>query len=166
MDKDIIPIVSKYKSDKGDHGYWPYYQKHLPNTATKILEIGVKEGESIKIWHELYPGAMIFGLDLFEEFEQPFEAGWVQWFKGSQNDSVLLNVLRGHEFDVIIDDGSHNHRDQLITFFGLWGCTKLYVVEDIYQDEFWSQGLPLKDNISSLNVGKVFNYGKIKFFYA
>lgn len=167
MTKDIAAIFEKYNSDKKDHGYLPCYQKHLPDTATTILEIGIKEGESVRAWHEIYPEAHICGLDLFEEYPEPFQADWATWFKGNQSDGRLLYTIRQYApFDIIIDDGSHNHRDQLITFFGLWGCTKLYVVEDIYQDEFWSQGLPLKDNIKSLNIGKVFNYDKIKFFHA
>jgi hypothetical protein len=41
------------------------------------------------------------------------------------------------------------------------------VVEDIYLDEFWSQGLPVEENIKFLNPKcKIFNYEKIKFFYA
>lgn len=167
MKPEIKDIAPKYKTDKNEHGYIEYYAKHLPETAKKILEIGVLGGNSIRLWRELYPEAEIFGLDLFIENPIPFQADWVTWFQGSQTDGKLLNEIRHHgPFDIIIDDGSHNHRDQLITFFGLWGCTKLYIVEDIYQDEFWSQGLPLKDNINSLNVGKVFNYDKIKFFYA
>lgn len=166
MKPEIIDIAPKYNTDKNDHGYIEHYAKHLPETAKKILEIGVLGGNSIRLWRELYPEADIYGLDLFIENPIPFQADWAYWVTGSQTDGKILNSIRHYgPFDFIIDDGSHNHRDQLMTFFGLWGCTKLYVVEDIYQDEFWSQGLPLSDNIGSLNVGKVFNYDKIKFFY-
>lgn len=149
MDKDIIQIVSKYNSDKADHGYWEYYQKHLPNTATKILEIGVLKGESIKTWHEIYPEAHIYGLDLFIENQIPFEADWVTWFKGSQADGKLLDEVREHgDFDVIVDDGSHWSRHIWMTFYGLIDCCKLYVVEDLHcVEEFWRQKLGAKNTM-------------------
>jgi len=168
MIKRIIDVFNKSKSDKKEHGYPEIYAKHLPDRVDKIIEFGVKEGYSIQAWHEIYPEAHIYGVDIFQEYQPPFTADWVTWIKGSQRDGDLLNHIRAHgPFDICIDDASHNHRDQLITFFGMWGCTKLYVCEDIVQDDFWAQGLPLDDNIKSLNVNaKIFNYDKIKFFYA
>lgn len=171
MVERIIEIFEKYDTDKNSkgHNYGPIYAQHLPQTAKKILEIGVDKGASIEMWKEIYPEAKIYGLDLFTNYPNyPFKADWVQWFKGSQTDGKLLDDIRCHApFDIIIDDGSHNWRDQLITFFGLWGCCDLYVVEDILLDNFWSQGLPLDDNIKFLNVSaKIYNYEKIKFFYA
>jgi hypothetical protein len=170
MVERIIEIFEKYGTDKNStkHNYGPYYAKHLPESPKKILEIGVLKGESIKMWHEIFPEAHIFGLDLFQDNPEPFQEDWVTWIKGSQVDYFTLHTVRElAPFDVIIDDGSHNWRDQLITFFGLWGCCDLYVVEDIFTDNFWSQGLPLEDNIKFLNPSaKIYNYETIKFFFA
>ncbi len=169
MKPEILEIGPKYPTDKNDHGYMKLYAEHLPKTASKILEFGVKDGHSIMMLHELYPEAHIYGVDIFSEHgKPPFQADYVTWFIGSQSDERILADLRCHgPFDICIDDASHNHRQQLMTFFGLWGCCKLYVCEDIMQDEFWAQGLPLCDNIKSLNVNaKIYNYEKIKFFYA
>lgn len=144
MTKDITPIFKKYSTDKNDHGYAEYYQKHLPDEATRILEIGVHKGESIKMWHEIYPHAHIFGLDLFSEYDAPFQADWVTWFKGSQIDGELLKTVRLFgQFDFIVEDGSHNSRDQLMTFYGLVDCCKLYVAEDLHcaKEEFYRQGM-------------------------
>lgn len=144
MTKDIISIFEKYDTDKREHGYPKYYQKHLPDTAKKILEVGVFKGESIKMWHELYPEAKIYGLDLFKENPIPFEADWVTWFQGSQRDGDLLGHIRAHgPFDVIIEDGSHNSRDQLINFYGLVDCCTLYICEDLHcaKEEFYRQGM-------------------------
>ena len=160
--------MPKFDTDKNDHRYAELYAQHLPENPKKILEIGVHKGQSIKMWHEVYPDAKLYGVDLFSEFDYPFVADWVQWFKGNQADHKVLADVRSHgPFDIIIDDGSHNWRDQLMTFFGLWGCCDLYVVEDIFLDNFWSQGLPVEDNIKFLNPSaKIYNYEKIKFFYA
>jgi hypothetical protein len=146
MTRDITSIFEKYDTDKNSkgHNYAEYYQKHLPDNAYKILEVGVLTGESIRCWHEIYPEAHIFGLDLFEENPEPFQEHWVTWFKGSQTDGKLLNTVRLFgPFDIIVEDGSHNSRDQLMTFYGLVDCCKLYVVEDLHcaKEEFYRQGM-------------------------
>ena len=170
MVERIIEILEKYDTDKNSkgHNYGSIYAEHLPNTAKKILEIGVDKGESIRAWLEIYPEATIYGLDLFTN-GIPFTDERVTWITGSQSDGSILRHIRDYyaPFDFVVEDGSHNWRDQLMTFYGLWGCCDLYIVEDILLDNFWSQGLPLGENIKFLNVSaKIYNYEKIKFFYA
>ena len=136
--------MPKYDTDKNDHGYAKYYAQHLPESANKILEIGVHKSESIKMWHEVYPEAHIFGIDLFSEHE-PINESWFTAFRGNQADSKLLdNVRLFGPFDIIIDDGSHNARHQLMSFYGLIGACKLYVVEDLQcnTEAFYRQDLP------------------------
>lgn len=147
----------KYGSDKAEHGYCEFYEKQLPDRDTKIklLEIGVKEGASLKMWAEWFPNGEIWGLDLFQEnriediradilsIESPDGAYVLK--QGHQCDWQLLEQLRKQNFDVIIDDGSHNARDQMMTFFGLYaGGGQQYYIEDLHcnKDEFYSQGLP------------------------
>lgn len=178
--KSMIEIFEKYDTDKGSkgHNYAPYYEKHLPKTASKILEIGVDKGQSILMWHELFPEAHIYGLDLFEINPIPFREDWVTWFRGSQTDGKVLNDLRIHApFDFIVEDGSHNSRDQLITFYGLVDCSPLYIVEDLHccKEEFYRQGMnyyhtmlgQLKE--TKMNVVSIFEYNlyneQIAFIY-
>lgn len=135
-------VFEKYGSDKAEHGYHEFYAKWLPKNPKRILEIGVKEGASIRAWREIFPEAEVHGLDLFKEFPIPDIPGAV-FHQGDQTDYQLLKQLRKYEFDMIIDDGSHNSRDQLITFFGLFTGQK-YFVEDLHctREEFYRQGLP------------------------
>lgn len=150
MKREIIDIAPKYKTDKNDHGYIKYYAEHLPETAKKILEIGVLTGNSIRMWRELYPEAHVFGLDIFIENPIPFQADWVTWFQGNQADSKLLDDVRIHgPFDLVIDDGSHLSRHQLMTFYGLIGSCNLYIIEDLHccKEEFWRQGMKFKHTV-------------------
>lgn len=154
-------LAEKYGSDKAQHGYCHFYERHLPNNPRKILEIGVKDGASIQMWHEYYPNAEIHGLDLFSEntanevwdscFAGKDGAEKITFHTGNQCDWLLLEQLRKYDFDVIIDDGSHNSRDQLMTFFGLFNG-KHYFIEDIHccDEEFYRQGLPL--GVTSKNI--------------
>lgn len=145
-------LALKYGSDKADHNYCPFYEQSLPKTPKKILEIGVLKGASLAMWAEYFPDAEIHGLDLFaENREEDIEAylrgdlGFnnIILHKGNQCNWLLLEVLRNEDFDIIIDDGSHNSRDQMMTFFGLYNG-KQYYIEDIQcnEEEFYSQGLP------------------------
>lgn len=138
----IQSTFKKYGSDKAEHGYAQFYADVMPENPKNILEIGVKEGASARAWRELFPDAIFHGLDLFEEFEIPHIEGAHFW-KGNQLDYRILAKLRELDFDVIIDDGSHNSRDQLITFFGLFNG-KHYFIEDLHccTEEFYRQGLP------------------------
>lgn len=135
-------LAAKYNTDKLTHGYIPFYEKHLPPNPMRLLEIGVLDGASIRMWQKRFPQTEIHGLDLFQANPIPNIPG-VVWHTGNQCDHLLLDKLRSLNFDIIIDDGSHNSRDQMITFFGLFNG-KQYYIEDLHccRDEFWRQGLP------------------------
>lgn len=150
-------LAFMYNTDKASHGYMEFYQKHLPKNPKKILEIGVHRGASIRMWQKYFPEAEIHGLDLFAEFDPPYDIQGVTWHKGNQCDWILLEKLRNENFDVIIDDGSHNSRDQMITFFGLYHSNCKYFIEDTHccKEEFYQQGLPIQSTAWGL-FGKIY----------
>lgn len=144
-------LAIKYGSDKAQHGYCPFYEQTLPKAPKKLLEIGVKEGASIKMWKDWFPDTIIHGLDLFEEFPMPDIPGIV-WHKGNQVDHLLLEQLRKDDFDIIIDDGSHLSRHQMMTFYGLFNG-KSYYIEDIHcaNEAFYRDGLPFEVSVKRLS---------------
>lgn len=153
-------LAIKYGSDKAEHGYCQFYERSLPKNPKKILEIGVLKGASLAMWAEFFPDAEIHGLDLFaENSEEEIESYLhnelglknIILHKGNQCNWLLLEVLLKEDFDVIIDDGSHNSRDQMMTFFGLFNG-KHYFIEDIQcnEEEFYSQGLPMRMRAANL----------------
>lgn len=177
MDTVKIPedIISQFVTDKISHGYMEHYLRHFAdNTPSSILEIGCERGASIRMWREVFPAAKITTLDLFQEHPIPDIPG-VEFITGNQLDHELLYNLRNHrQFDVIIDDGSHNSRDQLVTFWSLVGISKLYVVEDLHccNDDLYRQGLPFeKTMLGQMQSGRfpfrhnLYN-NKIAFIYA
>lgn len=160
---NLLELAIKYGSDKADHSYCPFYEQSLPKSPKKILEIGVLKGASLAMWAEYFPYAEVHGLDLFAENNlKDIEAFlWndrgfdnIKLHKGNQCDWLLLEMLRNEDFDIIIDDGSHNSRDQMITFFGLFNG-KHYYIEDIQcnEEEFYSQGLPMPMRAAKLFRG-------------
>ena len=63
----LFDIINNYTTDKNTtHSYLELYNKLLfskKETAKNVLEIGVFFGGSIKLWHDFFPNADIYGLD-------------------------------------------------------------------------------------------------------
>lgn len=136
----LATLAEKYGTDKLEHGYIPYYEKHMPNSPESLLEIGCFKGASLKMWKEYYTDkTKISTIDLFGGAENISheEIGnfGIKAYKGSQSDVKFLYGIN-EQFDVIIDDGSHNSDDQLISFKHLFINNLkpggVYVVEDLH----------------------------------
>lgn len=98
----------------------------------KILEIGVLKGASLRMWQSLFPKAIVIGLDIDPQIESTDKFTII---KGRQNDITVLNQLNTvyGPFDFIIDDGSHDFRDVLVSanyFIPRMKAEGLYVIED------------------------------------
>ena len=124
--------------------YEPFFEpfRELP---IRLLEIGIENGYSVRIWLEYFPRATIYGVDLLS---QPFEDGRFKFMQGDQNSVEFWNVYLGRKewgFDIIIDDGSHRTKGIVTSFHMLFPALKsggYYIIEDLstaymkgYQDE-------------------------------
>lgn len=142
---DLINIGRKYGTDKIGHGYLDVYHEYFSKFRGKeinILEIGVYNGASMKVWREYFPNANIVGMDV-EDKTRIFESlsGKSMFFLGDQgNPDVLENMAQevkkktGRGFDIIIDDGSHFQYDMIFSFGNLFphlSSGGVYVIEDM-----------------------------------
>ena len=116
-------------TDKGYyHNYEYMYASIFSNFVPEsLLEIGVKNGNSILAWQKLFPSTKITGIDIVKNklvTDKPFEYLIA--------DSTIFNVDTLPIFDVIIEDGSHKVEDQITTFKNFKDKFKYYyVVEDV-----------------------------------
>lgn len=96
-----------------------------------VLEIGVYLGQSLKAWRMIWPQALIEGVDLDRRYDPSLEEEFkIYNFDSQVTDKVNKNISR--HYDVVIDDGLHNWRSQLMTFDNFQKFTnKYYVIEDI-----------------------------------
>ncbi len=146
-------LAEKYGTDKLTHGYIPHYIKHLPKKPKKILEIGCFKGASLRMWRECFPDCELQTLDIFKQHSPPTDIGNLICHTGSQSDIKVLSMLKDYDFDVIIDDGSHNSHDQNTSFDYLFkNALKrkgLYVVEDLHccTEEFYRRGMKFEETI-------------------
>jgi hypothetical protein len=103
----------------------------------RLLELGVHEGASMKIWEKYFPLATVVGLD-FEDKPASFPTDKrFHFVRGAQDDPMVIDraiTLAGGPFDIIIDDCSHLGCHTARSFARLF--TKglnpggIYVIED------------------------------------
>lgn len=119
--------------------FYPIYGRHfghLRGRPCRILEIGVAGGGSLAIWRRYFgPSAEITGLDINPDVRR-FEAPGTVIHVGDQGDRELLRRIgteRG-PFDLVIEDGSHQFRHQILAVETLFPFVKdggSFACEDI-----------------------------------
>lgn len=118
------------------HWYLENYENHFNDFlyAGKefiLLEIGVGNGSSIKMWREYFPMAKVYGIDINKD------CAGEGIFIGSQSDEEFLKKVIeeiGHP-DIVIDDASHYSPLTIKTFellFPVLNKGGWYVVEDTH----------------------------------
>ena len=120
-------------TDKFEHYYGIYdmYFNSIKNNDISLLEIGVKKGESLRLWKDYFPNAEIWGVDINPPCKNEEEER-VNVVIGDQNEIETFNKI-DKEFDVIIDDGSHVYNHMINSFCYTWSKLKLgglYFIED------------------------------------
>lgn len=130
----------KFGTDKWQHGYLPSYLRIAADLgpAARVCEVGVFGGSSLDMWQALFPDGIIAGVDSNPDCTWP--PGTVR-VVAAQDDPGLPVLLGQHaeQWDLIVDDASHDGELTMATFRLLWPLVApggFYVVED------WMVGLP------------------------
>lgn len=121
--------------------YLDVYARYLPELPSRgselrILEIGVREGASLRTWSDRFPDARIFGIDIDPSCKRHEEAG-IHIAIGSQKNPEFLRSAfpDTRRFDLIVDDGSHINSMTLAAFDVLFAERLkpggIYVIEDL-----------------------------------
>jgi SAM-dependent methyltransferase len=132
--------LESYNTDKVANGYLQYYDPvfaELVGRELRLLEIGVHEGGSLKLWRDYFPKGRITGVDLRVPPGLEGEAR-IAAYAGDQSDTAFLTDVAGKSapegFDVIIDDASHLGVPTRAAFWHLFERHLkpggLYVIED------------------------------------
>jgi cephalosporin hydroxylase len=143
-------LALRFGTDKGSHGYMPFYAELITSDPFSMLEIGIARGASAKMWRHLFPYSAIDVMDLYEDpehltTEQVIELG-CQPLKANQGnfDDVRARTTERY-YSLIIDDGSHNAHHQWISLAALWDRLfpgGWYVIEDLHcnvEDFYWDE---------------------------
>lgn len=122
------------------HNYLPFYEEQLPDRSFtgRLLEIGVMDGLSMRMWAEYYPKAEIIGIDI-KDMSFMHNSDWkvpesVQLIRCDGTDERELRKLG--RFDVILDDGGHFWSQQQksfeILYYNQLDPDGIYVIEDLW----------------------------------
>ena len=158
----LIEIGKKYPSSKNISGFIQLYEKYfssLKNSKINILEIGVEGGDSLRIWREYFTNANICGIDIDKK---DFKIDNTEILQGDQSDKNFLKTLidKYKNFDIIIDDGSHQAKHINTSFkflFPYLNNNGIYVIEDLQTSYFPRYGgsrINLNKKKSSMNFIK------------
>ena len=159
---NLIEIGKKYPSSKNISGFIQLYEKYftpLRDSKINILEIGVDNGDSLRIWREFFSKANICGIDIDKK---NFRINNTNILQGDQSDLNFLKSLVSEykKFDIIIDDGSHQAKHIIASFnylFNYLSDNGLYVIEDLqtsYIPRYGGSRINLKKKKSSMNFIK------------
>ena len=140
----LLELIDNSRTDKNTtHSYLETYEtlfKNKKNTAQNILEIGVQEGGSIKLWYDYFENATIYGLDIrkikdiWSELKNKprIKLGCFDAYDPNfvENQMKPLNV----KFDIMIDDGPHT-LESMISFIEYYlpmlSDDGIFVIEDV-----------------------------------
>lgn len=168
---EVTPLCElglKYRTDKCPqlrHSYTPVYYnlfKDKKDSVKKLLEIGIGTiwsmkhiedytvGASHKMWRDFFPNAQIYGIDIDPKVifqEERIETYLMDSTKGRNIRHLIRKI--GSDLDIVIDDGPHGTRTQLIlakTLLPLLTGDFIYIIEDSRNPE------ALRDNLTEYNV--------------
>ena len=142
------------------HNYSIYYEKYLKNLKEKkinLLELGSHEGKGLASFYFYFPNAKMIGANI-NPFQMRFRSKRITELFVDVSSKKILNSLSdylGDEFDIIVDDASHNLRDIIITlsiFFKNLKKGGIYIIEDINQFEVFKELNPYINEITPLEI--------------
>lgn len=155
MAESLLDIGKRNGTDKANpqRVMLEAYDQHLSEAREReitLVEIGVLDGNSLRMWRDYFPRGNINGVDISPDAARHEDKrNRIRVFIGSQNDRDFLKKMIdevGHP-DVVIDDGSHRAEDQIISMSVLWPLVKpggWYIVEDIHTSYFEEYGMGLR----------------------
>jgi lipopolysaccharide biosynthesis glycosyltransferase len=141
-------MAINHKSDKSSrfHNYAAKYDKILSpyrESFLSVLEIGVAQGQSIRMWTDYFTKATIHGADIskLSEICESYSNRIKFHLIDQRNDAQLKSLEQFSPFDLIIDDGNHFWMEQILTFKTLFPYIRkggMYIVEDT-TTSYWEE---------------------------
>jgi len=127
--------MSEGGGDKGTaHSYIDVYSREIPAAEGKsLLEVGVWQGHSLKMWADYLPNSRVVGLDI-DLSRLIFDVAGFEVLLCDATKQAQIKELVTGKFDYIIDDGSHTAEAQITALYNLWDYLAVggkYFIEDV-----------------------------------
>ncbi len=125
-----------------DHKYTDLYGalfEPIRRTVRNVTEVGIASGQSIAMWHDYFPQAKIYGLDIHirpRAAKALENATRVRLHTASSQKRKSVESLKWSlgSMDIIIDDGEHTPRANERTLLALWPYLRVggyFCIEDM-----------------------------------
>ena len=138
-------IADHSRTDKNTlHSYLPLYQQLLiskKTTAKNVLEIGIFNGGSIKLWNDFFTHANVYAIDIMGEkdvWEGIKHKNNIILYTSTDaynNDFFVTQFVRKNiRFDFMIDDGPHtleSMKDFLKLYLQVMADDGILIIEDV-----------------------------------
>jgi hypothetical protein len=123
---NLIELVNNEKTDKNTiHSYLSLYNlllKNKKNSCQNVIEVGIKEGGSIKLWHDYFSNATIYGCDndnhsfIWDEIKNNNR---IKLFNSTNvYDPLFINNFKDIKFDFALN--GTNTLESMIQFIELY----------------------------------------------
>jgi O-antigen biosynthesis protein len=148
--KTLKEIFSEHEGKVVDKwtSYIPEYDRlfgPLRDEPIALLEIGVENGGSLEIWDEHFPRAnAIVGCDIDPACQMlRFTSDNIYIVIGDASSRECARQIAwiAFDFDIVIDDGSHNAKDVIASFSRYFPRLKrggVYIIEDLHCS-YWNE---------------------------
>lgn len=133
---ELNELGIKYSTDKANLFLKKYelFIRHFKDDTIALLELGIFNGSSLKMWRDYFNNAVVYGVDIDERCRNLSEER-IKVIIGNLSDCSFIQQLKKIEPSIIVDDASHMWSHQIKAFIILWESLKsggIYIMEDIH----------------------------------
>jgi predicted O-methyltransferase YrrM len=137
---DLCRLAERHDTDKGTQFTAVYdgLLSHVREQRLRVLEIGLYNGGSLRMWRDYLPNATLHGIDIdprtlaYQEEVPNSQVRLVDQADAHALDAFVAEL--GGNYDFILDDGGHTMEQQIVSFEVLWPQVMpggVYVIEDL-----------------------------------
>jgi cephalosporin hydroxylase len=146
---ELCRIAARHDTDKGVDFTSVYHSllSHVREAPLRLLEIGLYNGGSLRMWREYLPNATLHGMDVDRRtLAYELEIPGTKVRLVDQADARALRAFvdeLGGGYDVIVDDGGHTMEQQIVSFEVLFPHVVsggIYIIEDLGTSYFVEYG--------------------------
>ncbi|GAB5416748.1 MAG: hypothetical protein Crog4KO_22370 [Crocinitomicaceae bacterium] len=139
--RGLVELSEIFNTDKQPslHNFVDLYDRYLTplqDSVDRILEIGIFNGASHKMWKCFFDSAEVYGIDIRQK---PWveQLGIHTYIADQANREQLQTFIdsSGGQFDVIVDDGGHYMDHQQVSLGFLFEHLEpggLFIIEDVH----------------------------------
>jgi predicted O-methyltransferase YrrM len=150
---DLCRLAERHDTDKGTM-YTQVYDRwlaHVREQRLRMLEIGLYNGGSLRMWRDYLPNAVLHGIDIdartlaYQDEVPNSQVRLVDQGSAAALDAFVAEL--GGNYDFILDDGGHTMIQQIVSFEVLWPQVMpggIYAIEDLgtsYYADYGGQDL-------------------------